>query len=99
MMQAILDDQAADDTPRFLSDKALASRWQVSRSAVRKWQRLGRIPQPVKLGGGSTRWPLERILQYEAVVLGEDGAKPDDAWAGTEAEAIANAERAERGEP
>ena len=51
---------------QYLSDKALASRWDVHRGTTWEWANQGRIPKPIKLGPRFTRWRLSDILEWEA---------------------------------
>lgn len=50
---------------KFLSDRTLAQRQDVSRSTIWRWASLGLLPKPVKLNG-STRWKLSDIENWEA---------------------------------
>jgi len=51
---------------KYLSDKELASRYEVSR--VTPWRRpkKGAFPAPVKLGPNCTRWKLSDVEAWEA---------------------------------
>ena len=50
---------------QYISDRALASRYQVARSTIWRWAANSQIPQPVKING-STRWRLSDIKAWEA---------------------------------
>lgn len=50
----------------YVSDKTLAGKYEVSRATIWRWVREGRLPEPVKLGPGCTRWPMSAIKQFEA---------------------------------
>jgi prophage regulatory protein len=51
---------------QFLSDKSVAKRYEISRQSVWRWTQEGKLPQPVKLTNGSTRWKLTDLEQWEA---------------------------------
>lgn len=46
----------------FASDKALSRHFEVSRATIWRWTQEGKLPQPVKLSPGCTRWKWEEIL-------------------------------------
>lgn len=51
---------------QYLSANSVATRYDIAVSTV--WLRLkqGKLPQPVKVHGNSTRWKLEDLLANEA---------------------------------
>lgn len=49
----------------YLSDSQLAQRYNVSRATIWRWSSEGRIPKPVKLTPGCTRWRLADISKWE----------------------------------
>lgn len=49
----------------WASDSQLANFFSVSRATVWRWAAAGRIPQPVKLSPGCTRWKLADIQQLQ----------------------------------
>lgn len=51
----------------WASDSQLANIFSVSRATVWRWAAAGRIPQPVKLSPGCTRWKLADIQQLQGV--------------------------------
>ena len=51
---------------QYLSDKAVAERYQSSRSTVWRWVKEGKFPKPVKLATGTTRWHLTDLEHWEA---------------------------------
>ena len=51
--------------PAYLKDTELAARWNVSRDSIWRWNRLGKIPAPVKLGDNCTRWKLTHVEAWE----------------------------------
>lgn len=50
----------------YLSDTAIAQRFQVSRATVWRWIRSAAFPKPIKLSVGCTRWRLADIEAWEA---------------------------------
>ena len=56
---------------QFLSDKAVAARYESSRATVWRWVKTGQFPKPVKLAAGTTRWRLADLEQWEATQGGE----------------------------
>lgn len=50
----------------YLPDSYLSKRYSVSRNTIWRWTRDGRLPKPVKLGPGCTRWRLSEIEKFEA---------------------------------
>jgi len=50
---------------KYLSDKTVAERYDTSRATIWRWTREGKLPQPVRLSAGSTRWKLDDLLQFE----------------------------------
>lgn len=52
----------------FLTDRALATRYGVSRNTIWTWTRQGILPQPVRLGNACTRWRRSEVLQREAAL-------------------------------
>lgn len=55
-------DSAADV---FLDDKAVGARYSASRNSVWRWTRAGRLPQPIRLSPGATRWRLRDLIENE----------------------------------
>ena len=52
-------------TTQYLSDKKVASRYEVGRSTVWRWLKTNPgFPSPIKLAG-STRWRLSDLEQWE----------------------------------
>lgn len=49
----------------FLRDVAVAKRYGVSRPTIWRWVKDNKIPGPVKLGGGSSRWRLVDLEEWE----------------------------------
>lgn len=46
---------------RYLSDVQLAVMFSISRATVWRWAAAGRLPQPVKLSPGCTRWKMADV--------------------------------------
>lgn len=55
----------------YLSDKRVAERYDVSRATIWRWVQIGRLPRPVKLSPGCTRWRASDIEGWEAKRCGE----------------------------
>ncbi|RHW22683.1 helix-turn-helix transcriptional regulator [Pseudomonas jilinensis] len=51
--------------PQYITDVQIAAAFAVSRSTVWRWVKEGRLPQPVKLSPGCTRWRLDQIQQLQ----------------------------------
>lgn len=51
---------------KFLSDRDLANRYSIGRTTVWRWLADGRLPPPVQLTPGTTRWRLIDIEAFEA---------------------------------
>ncbi len=49
----------------YLRVQQLAARWNVSVPTVWRWTADGKIPLPVRLSPGTTRWRLDEIEAYE----------------------------------
>ncbi len=61
----------------YVSDKELTVRWSCSRATIWRWSKEGLIPKPYKIGG-STRWKLSEILDYESKLKHHDEEWPRD---------------------
>lgn len=59
--------------PVYFTDTQLAGRFGVSRQTVWRWARAGRMPQPVKLSPGFTRWRSDAIEAWEQEKAAEAG--------------------------
>ena len=51
---------------RFMSDKALALRYEVSRATIWRWVHRGILPPPVQLSPGCTRWDADQVEARDA---------------------------------
>lgn len=51
---------------KYLTDSDLAERWTVSRDTVWRWSKIGKTPNPIKLGENCTRWLRSEIEEWEA---------------------------------
>ncbi len=50
---------------KYLSDKYLAERYEITRATVWRWVREGKFPAPVKIGANCTRWRLSDVEKWE----------------------------------
>jgi prophage regulatory protein len=50
---------------KYLRDTDLATRYSISRSTVWRWRARGLLPEPIVIGG-STRWKLSDIEEFDA---------------------------------
>jgi prophage regulatory protein len=48
---------------RHFRDREIAEAFGVSRNTVWRWVREGRLPEPVRISPGCTRWPQSDIDQ------------------------------------
>ena len=53
-------------TDKFISDKQVAGRYEVSRATIWRWVKEGHVPPPVKFTPGCTRWRLSDLQTWEA---------------------------------
>lgn len=51
--------------PEYFSEKRIAARYDITRQTVRLWVRQGKLPKPIKLGVGTTRWKFSDLLAFE----------------------------------
>lgn len=49
----------------YLSDRQVAQRYGVSRPTVWRWSSEGRLPKPIRLSPGCTRWRLDMLQKFE----------------------------------
>ena len=49
----------------YSSDRTLAKYFDTSRSTIWLWSKTGRLPKPIKLSEGCTRWCNKAIKQFE----------------------------------
>jgi prophage regulatory protein len=59
-------DRLSNPCSKYLTDLDLAARWTVSRDTAWRWTKLGKIPNPIKLGDNCTRWLRSEIEAWEA---------------------------------
>jgi predicted DNA-binding transcriptional regulator AlpA len=52
----------------YASDAALAKFYDVHRGTIWRWAKEGKLPRPVKITEGCTRWRWEDILKHEGAV-------------------------------
>jgi prophage regulatory protein len=51
--------------PRYLTDRQLAEHYTVSRATIWRWVQQGRLPQPIQISAGTTRFSAEAIEQRD----------------------------------
>jgi predicted DNA-binding transcriptional regulator AlpA len=56
--------EAAND--EFIKVAKVAKRYDSSEQTIWRWSREGRIPKPVKIGPGTSRWSLRALIESEA---------------------------------
>jgi prophage regulatory protein len=49
----------------YYSDKQLAQKFGVHRTAIWRWVKRGNFPKPVKLSPGCTRWLGDAVRDWE----------------------------------
>lgn len=60
-------------TPRrYGRDVDLADHYNVSRNTIWRWVKLGRLPKPIKLSPGCSRFDWEVIEAHDARLASED---------------------------
>jgi len=55
----------------YSSDKTLAQFYDASRSTIWKWSREGKLPKPIKLTSGATRWDNKSVKAFAGRLYGE----------------------------
>lgn len=50
----------------YLSDHAVAARYEITRQTVWTWSKRGDLPTPIRLSPGCTRWRLADLEAFEA---------------------------------
>lgn len=50
---------------RYLTDRQLAEHYAVSRATIWRWVRQGRLPPPIHISAGTTRFSAEAIEQRD----------------------------------
>jgi prophage regulatory protein len=48
----------------YSSDQSLAAYFNASRSTIWHWSRIGKLPKPIKLSEGMSRWSNEEIKEW-----------------------------------
>jgi prophage regulatory protein len=59
----------------YLSDRALAARYDTSRATVWRWVETRGLPKPIRFSSGCTRWKLSDIERWEAELAGEESRR------------------------
>ena len=62
--QTISDYDRVKNEVGYSSDRTLAEYFDTSRSTIWLWTREGKLPQPVKLSSGCTRWSNKEINEF-----------------------------------
>lgn len=62
-----MTEQRKPQTRKWVSDLFLSDYFEVSRATIWRWAKIGKLPQPKKIGENCTRWDFESIQQREAV--------------------------------
>lgn len=66
-MQGNTTNQTGDSSSEvFLCDISVAGRYEISKPTVWRWARDGRLPKPIKLSPGCSRWKLSDLIAAEA---------------------------------
>ena len=65
---SVHDDHPLDE--RYLRDTLVAERYGICRQTVWRWVKLGKLPAPVALSEGSTRWRLSDLVAHDASIRG-----------------------------
>ncbi|WOJ95795.1 hypothetical protein R0137_11130 [Congregibacter brevis] len=56
---------------KWVSDRFLSDRYEVSRQTIWRWAKIGKLPSPRKIGDNTSRWEL---AEADAAILGESAA-------------------------
>ncbi len=51
---------------RYLTDRQVGQRYNVSRACVWRWAAAGVIPRPIKIAPNTTRWDLYQLERAES---------------------------------
>ena len=69
---------------RFLSDREVATRYDISRASVWRWLASeSKFPAPLKLSAGTSRWRMSELVQFEAKAGNADRKKRRTSKSGT----------------
>ena len=49
--------------PIWVNDKKLANYFDVSRATIWRWVKTGKLPQPVRITPGCSRWRLSEVKE------------------------------------
>jgi predicted DNA-binding transcriptional regulator AlpA len=55
-----------NETPRYLSARAVADRYGIKVNTVWVWARAGKLPAPVRLSARCTRWDARELERLDA---------------------------------
>lgn len=59
----------------YLRDRDVADALGISRVTVWRWSRCGRLPAPVRLGEGVTRWRMSQLVRWQQTAGGVNGSR------------------------
>ena len=52
-------------TRKWVSDRTRAEHYEVSRVTIWRWEKIGKLPAPQKIGENTTRWDFDEITAAE----------------------------------
>jgi predicted DNA-binding transcriptional regulator AlpA len=64
--------------PSFLDVNGVAARYNVKAATVWAWAREGKLPQPVRLTAGTSRWRVKDLEAWEEQRMAESGRNRRD---------------------
>ena len=71
-------ERTRNNEPAFLDIHAVARRYNVTRATIWSWMAQGRIPQPMRITPGCSRWALDDLQAWEAELRSE--CAPRNQW-------------------
>ncbi len=60
----------------FLDIHAVARRYDVKRATIWAWMQQGKLPQPIRLTAGCSRWSLDDLKSWEQEKRDERAPRP-----------------------
>ena len=63
--------------PAFFNIHDVARRYGVTRATIWSWMAQGRIPQPMRITPGCSRWPLADLKKWEDEKRSECAPRPE----------------------
>lgn len=61
-----MTEQRQPQTRKWVSDTFLSDYYEVSRATIWRWTKIGKLPQPEKIGENCTRWDFDKIAAQES---------------------------------